>query len=511
MKTTTRKNNAYWHSEEAVLCLFLLFYGACLCYLKITALHHGLANADLTLYQNILWNTNLNGLFFYSDFLFYEFGYQSYLTEHFASTLALLVPLYKAWSSPYMLLLLQGVTPVFTALLFFIYSQKINLPKTIAILTIISYCVHPTVVMATLDIGNGFHHDTLIPPLLLASLILFKSPRYLMYYFMLILTLGLKENVPFIVLIASIIAFITTNDRKRAVVTGGLAIAFIVFALVIIPDIYNVKPQHASDIIERAISQKTSFSAMLCSLWANKELFWFISAFLSPLLLLTIVPELAIYHFSSYETYIFDWHGLPSVTIVVIASMLGFTQWKKITTGLNSSAATRLYTWHLIAIVLLGSFYSLAKSRNLIFETTLSETSNSRVNIAYFREVEYMLPEQAKLGSQYAYWPYAANRKHLLLSEHSYHAEYLFIDTELLHIENDMSLIQLVINLLKDSKITTLAHHDSRFFLFRVDAQFNHQQPKNFLKPLDQKQFSEAKKIIATEGLNLYLLRIAKE
>ncbi|MBE1299625.1 MAG: DUF2079 domain-containing protein [Alteromonadaceae bacterium] len=482
------------------MCVFLTVYGVSIWYLKAAALDYGMANADIALYQNLLWNTNFDGLLFYSDFLFYEFGYRSYLTEHFSPTLTLLVPFYKLWSSPYLLLMSQTLAPVITALLVFIYAKKLNLPNTIGLLFAVAYCVHPTVVMATLDIGNGFHHDSLIPPFLIASLILFNSPHIKMYYLTLILTLGLKENVPFIVLIAGVVAFLTSEQRRKAAFSVVLAITFLIFALVIIPEVYNVKPQHASGIIERIAEQRLSISAFFSTLWANKELFWFASAFLSPIVLLTLAPEIAIYHYSSYETFIFDWHGLPSLTIVVISAMLGFKRWLTLTRHLKPGLATQIFICHLVVIVLAGVVYSSAKSRNLIFAAVLSERPAVTVSVESFKKMEEMLPKDERLGVQYAYWPYAANRKHLQLSEHAFHSEYFFVDTALLNIQHDAPMIRLINLLFDEGKIATLANEGARFFLFKIVDDFEHKPINDYLLPLNQEQFMEAKRTIAVKG-----------
>lgn len=498
-----RKYIAYLSKTEVILFLTALIYGGTLCYLKIAAFHHGFAHADLTLYQNILWNTNFKDLWLYSDFLFYEFGYSGYLSEHFSPTLLLLVPIYKIWSSPYLLLLMQGLTPLATAFLFYIYSQKINVPKNIAVITIISYCVHPTVVLGILDIGNGFHHDALIPPFLILSLVLYSSPRAFMFYFTLVLTLGLKENVPFIVLCAAAIAFLTNTDRRRAFISGLVALAFLIIGLVIIPDIYDFKPQHASGILTRVLTEDISITSVVSTLLANKELFWYVSAFLSPLTLLTIIPELAIYHYSDYDTFIFSWHGLPSITIVVIASMMGFKQWTNMTAKFNSQLTAKIYLLYLMITISMGTVYSLVKSRNLIYDITFTEKLHSEAEMSYFQGIDPLIPDNARLVVQHVYGPHAANRKYLQISEHAYNAEYLYIDLDLLRVDYDTPLIRVLLLLIKEEKITTVAHNGARFFLFKASEQANSEKPQRFFKPLTHHQLVIAKQTIITNGMAL--------
>ena len=94
---------------------------------KFALWHGNVLMNDWAFFNNSFWNTNFRDLWLFSHDRYTQFGYPSYLNEHFAPFLLVIAALYHVVPQPEaMLLLLHGASPIIAAIFIHATAQQLS-------------------------------------------------------------------------------------------------------------------------------------------------------------------------------------------------------------------------------------------------------------------------------------------------------------------------------------------------------------------------------------------------
>lgn len=159
---------------------------------------------DVTIYNQVLWNTAHGNLFAFSVHP------HSYLGDHMEIFLLVLAPFYALLQHPLTLLILQNlalVSAVWPAFLLF----RRSVPPPLAVFLSLGFLLTPFLWNTAL---YEFHALAFALPLLLWLLVAYESRRYRWYLFLCLLALTIREDVALIIVGIGIVAAIEKRQLR---------------------------------------------------------------------------------------------------------------------------------------------------------------------------------------------------------------------------------------------------------------------------------------------------------
>lgn len=308
------------------LCLLVFLWLVVIGFLKYDLYRKGILTSDMALYPNILWNTNFHGVILYNKMLFDWYGYTTALSEHSYFTLMLLIPFYRLLPHPLTLVFLQTIVVGGSAFIVYLFAKQILNSSKLALLAAAAYLFHPSLIAATIDNVYGFHHDSLMIPLVLGIAYFFYKQKFLPFFILLVLLFGLKENMPLAGGMFGLILFF--NKEKRKIGLGVLAIAalFFLFNFAVLPRLTGGGNHHALDAIGNIINATPRDYLLNIKTFA----FWlilpvlFLPALLAPEILIIGGPDLFMYFFAGKLP--FYHHVFLVFAVFVVTAIYGFNK-----------------------------------------------------------------------------------------------------------------------------------------------------------------------------------------
>jgi uncharacterized membrane protein len=162
LRTPPKRTLLFW------LGLVVLYAG--IMTVKFALWHANVLMNDWAFYNNSFWNTNFHDLWLFSHDRFIQFGYRSYLNEHFAPLLLVIAALYHWLPRPeIMLLMLHGASPILAAMFIYATAQHLMGDRRLSALIALSYALNPGILWPTISLIYGFQPDGYLPPLAAAA------------------------------------------------------------------------------------------------------------------------------------------------------------------------------------------------------------------------------------------------------------------------------------------------------------------------------------------------------
>ena len=317
----------YERTNRILLFSLSLLFGILVVYIKVMLAYKGHVNSDCSYYANCLWNTDLHSKLLYSEMCQDRFGVNSFLNDHFSPTLIILAPIYQFFQSPILLLVIQGTTPIFSAILIHKIIQSYividNLSSMVfSILLPIAYLYNTSTLNATIDWSHGFHHDCLIPPLIFTTIYTYIIGHKKLSFLSIILLAGMKEDLPFLLLIGGVYIYLTDKDhRQPAKYVIAVSILFILSCI-----LYQYLTIGQAGTIhlqqnETYFMFKTPINGLI-----SLTGYWFIILLFFPIfgkrLILLAFPEMILYSYRFDAPY--EWHSFVVIAILFLSSIYGF-------------------------------------------------------------------------------------------------------------------------------------------------------------------------------------------
>ena len=141
---------------------------------------------DLSIFDESLYNT-VRGNFLYTSVL----G-RNFFSQHFSPTLLLLLPLYAAGAKTTVLVVVHPVVLWAAVLVLRDAAKSSNLTPDIQNLVCLVYLGHP---IAVHTLSYVFHIEALLPLLVFSAWASYRRNRLTLFWLMLVLMLGIKEDV----------------------------------------------------------------------------------------------------------------------------------------------------------------------------------------------------------------------------------------------------------------------------------------------------------------------------
>jgi hypothetical protein len=399
--------------------------------IKLELIASGTLTSDIAYYENMLYNTGwsfTNGSFYFLYTMHDVFTHQSYtfLNEHFSPTFALVAPLYRLFPHPEMLSLLQpalillaaagiyrltrilldqrGVSPAFDLLPAFLAG---------------AYLWNYSNVTTTVDVLYGFHHDSLIPPLLIWTLVAVARQRWRIATVLFVLFLGMKENLPIISVggLVFCLAFNVVVPRKKAAIALGLCLLF--FAGCYWME-FRTHNRHVG-IVYRFFD-RDQIADLLDSpfQWPILQNYW--PALLVPPLALPAGADLILQMMG--RTNELDWHSYALMAFAMAGMAWGSAAtlgWMKRWKLVSLAGYFALAGWILIPLMAQGVRDSLAIR-------SCAARLPAIVDIPAAQELAATVPKRAKLGVSSDLLVFVADRHTLYWPEASSLAEYVLVN-----------------------------------------------------------------------------------
>jgi uncharacterized membrane protein len=178
---------------------------------------------DLGQYDQIIWNS-LNGRLFENSFIP---DAPNFLGKTFAPILLAFVPLYALWSTPIVLLVVQTVALALGALPIYWFA-RVRIGRGLALVLVIAYLLSPAIQNTNVA---EFHEVALLTPFLAYTTFFLLRRHYPGFLVCLALSLLVKEEVAFIVVMFG--AYIFLFQRQR-VFGAGLALFGVAWTLLLL-------------------------------------------------------------------------------------------------------------------------------------------------------------------------------------------------------------------------------------------------------------------------------------
>ena len=188
---------------------------------------------DLAVYSQALWNMSHGSIF--SSILGVPF-----LAGHTALIIFLILPIYLLIRTPILLLILQTIAIGLSGyLLYRLASNLLN--KTWAFVLFILYLIYIPLIYSSLF---EFHPVVLSLPFLILSFLAYKDEKFFHFLFYSILAMLCKENIPLIIAMFGVLAFVDRKSIKW--ITAPLLLGFSFFIVLI----FLIKPYYNKGIID---------------------------------------------------------------------------------------------------------------------------------------------------------------------------------------------------------------------------------------------------------------------
>jgi uncharacterized membrane protein len=283
--------------------------------------------SDWAFYNNSFWYTNFRDLWLFSHDRYIQFGYPSYLNEHFAPLLLVLAALYHVVPWPEaMLLVLHGASPILATI--GIYATALHLTKSrdLSILIALSYALNPGILWPTISLVYGFEPDSLLPPLAALAGWALATHRTGWFFVALFLAFGIKENVPAYGVILGVCLCLFTERRKQGLVT--IVVSLIVFFIAskgvsIVTGVENRNIGVAWRFIDSLLRLQPTFDYTFIEILIGLA---YSIVFLPALAVLpfmaVIGPDLLLIGQVSYAKTV-TWHVMLPVTVLALGAAFG--------------------------------------------------------------------------------------------------------------------------------------------------------------------------------------------
>lgn len=284
---------------------------------------------DWAFYNNSFWNTNFRDLWLFSHDRFIQFGYPSYLNEHFAPLLLALAALYDLLPQTQgeaLLLALHGASPIVAAL--FIYATALHLlnNRRLAAALAFTYALSPGILWPTISMVYGFQPDCLLAPLAAMAGWALATRRDGVFYTALLLALGVKENVPAYGAILGAGMLMFTSRRKLAFITIVISLSIFVVASKGVPAITGVQNRNVGRVwtfFEDVLHLRPHFDYTLTEIIVGLgySVIFLPALFVWPFLAM-LGPDLLLIGQVSYAKLV-TWHVMLPVTVLGVAAVFG--------------------------------------------------------------------------------------------------------------------------------------------------------------------------------------------
>ncbi len=322
---------------------------------KIVLLRNFIQTSDIAYYENMLYNTGpdlsaktFHFLYAYRDVIY--FHSRTFLTEHFSPTFGLLAPFYQLFHGPLFLVLLQPFLIAVAGLGIYRLGRLLMAKKGISpvfglapLLFQIVCLFNYSNVSATIDTIYGFHHDSLIPPLIAWLLVCVLEARWKIAALLFVLLLGMKENLPIIFSASCAYCFVFNGMVPRKKAALGVLACLLFFAFCYLFE-FRTHNRHVALLYQFGNSE--NIYAALDRLGDWQLLGYFLPAILAPALALPALGELSMELMG--KTVELDWHGFPLMELGVIGTLftgimiLGLTWHSRIVGGASMPRLHRI-------------------------------------------------------------------------------------------------------------------------------------------------------------------------
>lgn len=315
--------------STVLFCVGLIILYAAIMAVKFALWRANVLMNDWAFYNHSFWNTDFRGLWLFSHDRYIQFGYPSYLNEHFAPLLLALAAVYNRLpqtQAEAMLLMLHGVCPIVAAL--FIYATAMHLLKDppLAATISFSYALSPGILWPTISIVYGFQPDCLLAPFAAMAGYALATRRDVLFYAALLLALGVKENVPGYGLILGICLLLFTSRRRLALVTVAISLVVFVLASKGVPALTGVQNRNVGRVwtfLNDVLHLNPRFDYTLPEILVG---IGYGLAFLPALavwpFLAMLGPDLLLIGQVSYAKLV-TWHAILPVTVLGLAAAFG--------------------------------------------------------------------------------------------------------------------------------------------------------------------------------------------
>ncbi len=314
------------------IVLFLL--GLALLYAGIMAAKLALWQAnvlmnDWAFYNNNFWNTNFRDLWLFSHDRYVQFGYPSYLNEHFAPLLLLLAAIYDLMPQTYgeaLLLAVHGASPIVSAL--FIQATALHLlnDRRLSVAVALTYALSPGILWPTISMVYGFQPDCLLAPMAACAGWALATRRDGVFFVAFLLALGVKENVPGYGLILGVCLMLFTPRRRLGLMTVIISLVVFVVASKGVPAITGVENRNVGrvwEFLNDVLHLNPHFDYMLSEILIGLG---YSLAFLPALavwpFLAMLGPDLLLIGQVSYAKLV-TWHVFLPVTVLGVCAAFG--------------------------------------------------------------------------------------------------------------------------------------------------------------------------------------------
>lgn len=410
------------------LVLAVILWSLIIGFLKYDLYRKQILTSDMALYPNVLWNTGLYGDVLYNKMLFDWYGYKTFLNEHFAPTILFLVPLYRLLPHPLTLVFLQTLISALTAFLVFALAKQILKINWLSLLMALGYLLHPSLIAATIDNVYGFHHDSLILPLVMMSTLFLVKKRIWPFAVTLIFLFGLKENLPLAGAILGAELLFVKEYRKYALVVLLLSGLFAYTGLFLFPYLTHAENHHALGVFD--LIKNFSFPELLRSIKSMSYwliLLLFFPAVLAPEVLVLGILDVTMYFFAGKLP--FYHHVFFIYALVIVAAIMGL---KKMLTKnfFFNFIGTK---WGRVFLVGLPVAALLFVAGNFLVAKQYAALENKfnwrRVDMAFVADTKKVVPSDKCLVTTSDLAVYFVNRHCLSWSEKSLStADYILIN-----------------------------------------------------------------------------------
>lgn len=188
---------------------------------------------DLGIYDQVIWLAS-RGLPLFSSLLDYHaWG------DHFTPTLVLLAPLYWLWESPLVLLFFQAFFAAFGAVPIYLLAQKKIKDQTLAFSLTLAYLLFFGLQNA---LAFDFHPIVLAATLLAWLFYLYEIKKWLFFWLVLVLFLGLQENFALTTTALGLYFFLQNKDYKRGVIISLFGLSWFLLAVLIVIPYFRGEP-----------------------------------------------------------------------------------------------------------------------------------------------------------------------------------------------------------------------------------------------------------------------------
>lgn len=453
-----------WRWLAPLLSLFLLLALAAVYALKLATYARGYYSIDLALYANMFSNA-LKGHGFYTEYQHLTLGIDSFLNDHFEPSLYLLLPLYRLYPDPRLLLLIPCLAYAASCFLIYGIAREWLKDPLWALLGAAGYVLAPLQSWLLADIPHGFHPDCLIPFFAFACLFSYLKKNPWGFWIFLLLLLGIRENMPLEVALAVLLAFgFQAMPRRDAAMALSLCLLAYLAAFA-----YGLSTGHPVHSFERVATLFAgggpgSFQENLYS-WRWLSSFWpalgFLWAWIPVLLDMAMV--LLIGESGS------NWHAFPAIAVLSLGWILALKRYRE--GFLDFGPRQRQALSALLGISLAFGLY-----KNLqIFATGLEVdlARKPRFVAAELEALRPQLPPDAVLAASTDLLPRLAGQERLAWIYQWQHADYVLLnipegslDTQLL----DPSSVAEILDAYNRGQLQLVARSPSGLMLLKRKA-----------------------------------------